>query len=285
MGTLVVEKTKKGDKVTEENRVQEKFNEFEKLWTLTNGKPTENSVKDKIAILSIKIVLLGAMGLSGTRTGSMVAETEQLAHFFSKLGTPDSIAWMFTGMEAILAFFTVEVGMFLAGYLLGDRETIDRRWYLYFTVAAIFPAFVSNIGPGFRLIGEDVFSFWLVVVNVIVGLSTIALALIGGRVMAVIENEFSSKYTKVIETWEDKRQKAWYRSKEYKSLRKVEHTPEAKETPEQKLFAAIVSNGESATISAMAKQVGMNQSQVMKSLKTLQQEKKVVVEGVNITRL
>ena len=95
----------------EENKAQEKFDEFEKLWTLTNKCPTENSVRDKFAIWSIRIVLLGAMGLSGTRTGSMVAETEQLARFFIMLGTPESISWAFTGLEAVLAFLTVEVGM------------------------------------------------------------------------------------------------------------------------------------------------------------------------------
>ena len=268
--------------MTEENKAQEKFNEFEELWTLTNERPTENSVRDKFAIWSIRIVLLGAMGLSGTRTGSMVAETEQLARFFIMLGTPESISWAFTGLEAVLAFLTVEAGMFLAGYLLGDRETTDRKWYLYFTIAAILPAFVSNIGPGFRLIGDTYFSFWLVVVNVVVGLSTIALALIGGRVMAVIENEFSVKYKEVIEVWYDKRQKAWYRSKQYRGLRKVEHTPDAKETPEQILLTAIMGNGQNTTIAALSKQTGMNQPEVMKSLKALQKDKKVIVEGVNI---
>jgi len=275
------DKEKGNDKMTEENRTQEKFKEFEELWTLTNEKPTENSVRDKFAIWSIRIVLVGAMGLSGTRTGSMVAETEQLARFFAMLGTPEYISWMFTGLEAVLAFLTVEVGMFLAGYLLGDRETTDRKWYLYFTIAAIFPAFVSNIGPGFRLVGESVFSYWLVVVNVVVGLSTIALALIGGRVMAVIENEFSGKYRQVIEVWEDKRQKAWYRSKEYRALRLL-NTQEVKETPEQILLTAIRGNGQNVTIAALAKETGYSQSEVMKSLKALQKEKKVKVEGVNI---
>lgn len=267
--------------MTEENRTQEKFKEFEELWTLTNERPTKNSVKDKFAIWSIRIVLVGAMGLSGTRTGSMVAETEQLARFFAMLGVPESISWIFTGLEAVLVFFTVEVGMFLAGYLLGDRETTDRKWYLYFTIAAILPAFVSNIGPGFRLIGDYVFSFWLVVVNVVVGLSTIALALIGGRVMAVIENEFSGKYKEVVKVWEDKRQKSWYRSKEYRVLRLL-NTQEVKETPEQTLMTIISSNGQSITIEALSKQTGYSQSEVMKSLKALQKEKKVTVEGVNI---
>lgn len=271
--------------MTKENQAQQNFNEFEILWTLTNERPNETDTKDIIALWSIRIVLWGAMGLSGTRTGSMVAETEQLARFFIMLGTPESISWMFTGLEAVLAFLTVEVGMFLAGYLLGDRESTDRKWYLYFTIAAILPAFVSNIGPAFRLIGDNVFSFWLVVVNVIVGLSTIALALIGGRVMAVIENEFRGKHKQKLEAWEDKRQKAWYRSKEYRSLRKVEHTPEAKETTEQKIYTILTGNGSSVTVPAMAKQIGSSESEVMKALKVMQRDNKVNVEGVNITRL
>lgn len=271
---------------------EEKFDEFEALWTLTNPCPSRNEGKDAVALWSTRIVLVGAMGLSGTRTGSIIGETEQLARFMILLGASEEYAWIFTGMEAILGFATIEATLFASGYLVGDKipflkNATTNHWYGAFMLAGIVPALVSNLGPAFYLLGSNIYSLWLVIVTVIVGLATFVLALIGGRILGIIEKETKSRFIQRMEDWEDRRQSAWYRSAQYKLLRSslsgsVGIPSLQKEKPEEVLYNTL--NGDT-TIPSLQKEIGWPQRDIMRHLQTLQKAGKVKVTGMNIVKL
>jgi hypothetical protein len=263
---------------------QRKFEEFTEIWELTHTKPEITAFRDKIALVGIRVVLIGAAGLSGTRTGSMIAETKQLSRFMETLGISLQYLWVFDAVESVLGFLTIEMTLVLAGYILGDRQTTDKKWYRYFMIAGVLPAFVSNLGPAFHLLGDNFYQFWLVVVNVVVGLATLSLALIAGRVMAVVENEFKEKFRKVKEEWEEAQRLAWYRSTQYKALKKglIEGT-EGKPNVEQTLHSILTANGTIASIPNLIKESGLKEKEVMRGLKQLQKQQKVKVNGMDIT--
>ena len=224
------------------------------------------------------------MCLSGTRTGSMVAETEQLARFVGLLGVPKDLFWFFDGIEAILVFMTVEVCLFVSGYLYDSERVTDKKWYFYLMITAIVPALVSNIGPAFRLLGENVFSIWLVVVTVIVGLATLTMALIAGRVLSVYENDYRQKKSDALKLWQEKQRAAWIRSPQYKELRglnvKVLEIEEKDLT--QQLLELIENSQESSNVRDLAKSVSLPQRKVMLELKSLQQKGLVEINGLNV---
>ncbi len=269
--------------MSEPTLAEQKFKEFCDIWLLTNPRPTTASMgKDMLALWSLRIVTIGAMGLSGTRTGSIVAETEQLARFVGLLGVPESFHWFFNGIEAVLVFMTVEVCLFASGYFIGHDQVLDKnkKWYIYLTITAILPALVSNVAPAFRLIGDEYFRVWLIFVTVIVGLATLAMALIAGRVMAHFESDFKVKYSKALVAWQARQASAWTRSAQYKTLRLLT-TEKVDEIPtREKLLSRL--NGSPTHIRDLAKTVKLSQKEVMSELRGLEEQKLVSIKGLNI---
>lgn len=206
--------------------------QFENRWTLGNPKPTPPT-KDVLLFALQIAVAIGAILLSGSRTGNAVSEIGSLTAFGERLVSLIGLGTQFTALflasEAVLGFVTFDAAIFLAGYLTGDNGA-SQRWYWVLLVVAVIPALFANVLPGVMLI-EGLGKPFIVFVDVLIGIATPIMAFVAGRVIGASRNKMHLENDKRQAEYEKRRKAAWERSSEYRSRLNVKAKPKAEPKP------------------------------------------------------
>lgn len=260
---------------------EEVYQNFLNIYILSNPKPIRGQFTDRMIDFALPVVIFGAIFLSGTRTGTSVAMTQTFSHLLTGLELSNRTIIILSLVEGISAFLTIEAALVVGGYLLGHNDN-NPIWYRVFLGAAIATAFVSNLTPAANLwSGSEVNNTWLVLVNVVVGISTLILAVIGGRVLAVYRNRRKTEYQSVIEEWEERAKKAWQRSPQYRQLRSTTDTTNPNGyagVSAEEIYAHVKSVG-SATYDQLAAQFNISLKEVNKLGKDLIGQGKIKMVG------
>lgn len=264
--------------------IQRVYADWETRWLLSNPKPTID-LRDAFLSVLMYVVTAGAIVLSGSRTGSVVASIGALADFASKIGVSPVAA---SGVEAILAFLTFDAGLLLAGYVLGDGKA-SERWYVVLLVTAALPSVAANVSPSFSLLGLGMTA--AIIVDVIVGVCTPAMAFVAGRVIGATNNARKKKMSALIEAWQAHKNTAWTHSREYRSWNKKDTVVVDRPlsisviTPEQpdrsaRIIETLRQHSGSMNVSDLARVLGDTNVNV---LADVMQMKDVVRSGSSIT--
>lgn len=261
------------------------YDTWQVKWELANPKP-EIPARD-ILLYSMQIVVAtGAVFLSGSRTGNAVARIGSLAEFGSRISYLGLNEGIFSTFEAFLAFATFDAGILLAGYLTGDNKA-SKRWYWVLFAASIIPALSANILPGLELIGLEEKGH--VITDVIIGVFTPFMAFVAGRVIGATERERQFQITSLLGGWEEKKKRAWERSRDYRDFLKApkkQKKIKVEDKPETDIRQAIIDyiNGNGAKhIDELSSHFEMAKSEVLAIVMELEKESLVIREGFKVT--
>jgi uncharacterized membrane protein len=261
-----------------EKTVHEKyFTLFENRWGLVNKEP---NIKES---LFKKWVLRGgtlaSLVLSGIRTGTAIGSTHMLSTFFSNLGVQEWVFPYLTFLESLIGFVAFEGGILIVGYVLIPKlKNFNPKLIVKTYVSAtLIPPVLASLLPATVLISEFATKIALISVNVAVGFSTIPLACLGGSMLEMVESSQAKEIEKAYDEYNDRKQKAWIRSKEYSQLRMViegdlsynkNKQPSKKEIEELVLKKPI-------SIVNIIKELGGSETVVERILSQLIKEKKI----------
>lgn len=193
--------------------------QFENRWTLSNPKP---KVAKDVLLFALQVaVAVGAILLSGSRTGNAVAEIGSLTAFGNRivilLGAEEGWTAAFLAIEAALAFVTFDAAIFLAGYLTGDNG-VSQKWYWVLLVVAIIPALFANVFPGVAL-DEGAGKTFLIIVDVTIGIATPIMAFVAGRVIGASRNQLRVSDEERDADYERRKKGGWDKSPEWKAYK------------------------------------------------------------------
>ncbi len=189
---------------------------------LVYPKPKARDYRDILLEVIQAGVILGSMVLSGTRVGATLARVGVFKSFgVLLLGEGSSLLGLFVLGEAFLSFLTIELAIFLAGYLTGE-EVEDKRWYWSLLGAALLTSLVANLFPIFTLIGEEWSGVALVIVSSITGLCVSIMPFVGGRVLGVTKLQTKISFDLALDVWLVKTQKSWSSSQEYRQWKQLQ---------------------------------------------------------------
>jgi hypothetical protein len=192
------------------------YDQWFERWSLVNEKPKLDQIEPWLppTILGVNFATLL---LSGSRTATVIAKTKTFEGVPEILQLADSIYYKFSSFEMIVGLLGVEGALFVSGYLMGKKWG-KGVWvhYTYF-VSAFLIAITANITPAFQLLGYK--DFWVVVVNVVVGIFTVVLSVLGGSVLSTLKHIQKEEFNTKLSQWEQIRKGAWERSSEYRILR------------------------------------------------------------------
>lgn len=189
---------------------------------LVYPKPKAGDYRDVLLEVIQAGVILGSMVLSGTRVGATLARVGVFKSFgVLLLGEGSSLLGLFVLGEAFLSFLTIELAIFLAGYLTGE-EVEDKRWYWSLLGAALLTSLVANLFPIFTLIGEEWSGVALVIVSSITGVCVSIMPFVGGRVLGVTKLQTKTAFDLALDVWIVKTQKSWSSSQEYRQWKQLQ---------------------------------------------------------------
>lgn len=203
------------------------YDRFVHRWERVNPAPSR-PVADVALIVLVGLVIVGAVVLSGTRTGAVVAETGGLSRFAEYIGLSSPV---FAGIDAVLAFLAFDAALLLAGYLRRDQK-LDARLYWVLLVAAAVPVFAANLLPATRHFTPAFHDGARVVVDVIIGIATPLMAFVAGKVVRIVRENRSKEYQDASTQWSERKGRSWQASGEYKAYRReVGHSSSKTEKP------------------------------------------------------
>lgn len=191
--------------------IDQVYSDWEARWLLSNPRPTIE-LRDKFLDVLKYVVACGAIVLSGSRTGSVVASIGALSLFANQLGISSRAM---SGIEAMLAFLTFDTAILLSGYILGDDKA-SERWYVVLFFTALIPSLAANVSPSFQLLGADVSVVAKFIVDIVVGICTPAMAFIAGRAIGATNNLRKKQMTMLLDAWQQRKNVAWTHSREYR---------------------------------------------------------------------
>lgn len=262
------------------------YNTWQVKWELANPRP-KIPPRDTLLYSMQIVVATGAVFLSGSRTGNAVARIGSLAEFGSRISYLGLNEGIFSTFEAFLAFATFDAGILLAGYLTGDNKA-SKRWYWVLFAASIIPALSANILPGLELVGLEEKGH--IVTDVIIGLFTPFMAFVAGRVIGATERERQFLITSLVGGWEDKKKRAWERSRDYRDFlkapgkKKKVKVEEGKPKPDIRQAMIDYINGNGAKhIDELASYFEMAKGKMLALVMELEKENLVIREGFKVT--
>jgi hypothetical protein len=161
-------------------------------------------------MLAIQFVAtLGATLLSATRVGYSLSLVGAFEKFGDAVHLPIE-AWKLSGFESIAGVATIEGALLTAGLFWGTQaKKIDEQWFKVMIYIAGFIALASNLSPVAVLFSKSVEDFAAIAVNIIVGLGTPFLVIIGGKILST--NYFGGKheYDTKLKDWQATMREDW----------------------------------------------------------------------------
>jgi DNA-binding MarR family transcriptional regulator len=260
--------------------LQQKYKEFEERWELTNRVPAK--IEDPVITISKVVLTIGSAVLAGSRTGAVIANLNVLTDFGTSLGLKSDL-WKVA--EALLGFSTVEVSIFLAGYLqstLSDEDT--DKWYKILLYCGIGTSLIANVYPAFNTVSPQVAEIAKIVVNLTVGIAAPVMLFVTGKVSGQLKRDLTKQFNLKLGAWEESKKQAWVRSKEYKTL----STQIVKEkvqvsNQEQSLLSKL--NGSEVSIQTLTEVLGKTESEVSELVFSLESKNLITRNNQNIKKL
>jgi hypothetical protein len=156
----------------------------------------------------------GATILSATRVGYSLALVGALAKFGNVVHLPVA-DWILALGESIAAIAAIEIGLIAAGLLWGTyAKTVDKRWFWVMIGIIGFIALATNVTPAAALKGEEAMNGAAYNVNIIVGLGTPFMVIIGGKILS--SNYYGGKfaYNEKLMEWQSVMRESWNKIQE-----------------------------------------------------------------------
>jgi hypothetical protein len=214
-----------------DNELQQAYNKFEQRWK--NLHPiSQSNVRDKFLYNLQIAVIIGAIILSGSRTGNAVASIGSLVTLAENANYFGLTSAFWKGAEAFITFITIEGALLLAGYLTGDHQSKDKRWYWILFSIAFTASLFSNVLPAWEAIESYVPSIMgsgKIIVNVVIGLVAPIMVFVAGRTLGVIRNDMLTQQERKALEYENRKAKAWSSSTEYRAYKKSQEQEEQKQ--------------------------------------------------------
>jgi len=151
----------------------------------------------------------GATILSATRVGYSLALVGALGRFGKAVHVPVE-EWVLALSESLAAIAAIEVGLIAAGLLWGtSAKKIDNRWFWAMIGIIGLIALASNVSPVAVLYGKEAVNNAAIAVNVIVGIGTPFMVIIGGKILSA--NYYGGKFahSENLDAWQKTARNVW----------------------------------------------------------------------------
>lgn len=277
---------------------QEVYEQWLARKELSHPKPKVSDYQDTL-LGAIQVgVVVGSMALSGTRVGATLAKVGVFKSFgVLLLGEDSSFLGLFILGEAFFSFLTIELAIFLAGYLTGE-EVEDKRWYWGLLFAALLTSLAANLFPIFTLLGEELSKVALVVVSSITGLCVSIMPFVGGRVLGVTKLQTKISFDLALDVWLVKTQKSWSSSQEYRQWKQLQKLSTSDSSPSpieefvvdkqqgnlgldlQKIHSWMTDRGVSVSLGDLSQEFGLEQNLLMEVITNSSQ---FVLDGFKVS--